>query len=459
LFGNTTVVTRGNASTFSRNLTRLVGINTLTRPVAIGGYLRCVTSANVTIKDARYADLLNGTTTTTNALYAIPIDTGCVNVKVDGFANFGDLANVHPYTGIIQVSTGSTGIDIRNIGTPAAPYNCGSANATGTVIVASVMVDLQLRRIYAINTRTGVLNIANTVQGVVIDNVWGDDNDVQALAGINLTARGCRWTNSTTGQSSVYGRHWEDAWTSTTAGRILIACNEPLAGTADQAQITAGTAAFTSGGQIAMATVGDEVIWTQPYFTLGVTRLTNSAPVVTGTGATFVSGNNWTNFFLDFQYDTGSGFNGTWLPFNSAELFAVGAINPTTGVRLKIRAQTKTAATTNALTYIRINTTTNATDRQIQYPLPRTELTISGFESGSDIVIYDATIPADGSGANVLATGDAISGSFVFDYEGTPQIKIGAFRGGFVPQVTPQINLTSNNSSYTIQQREDRNYQ
>lgn len=99
------------------------------------------------------------------------------------------------------------------------------------------------RRIYLQNTRTAPLSITNTVQGVVIDNVWGDDADAQALAGVNCLARGCRWTNSTTGQSSVYGRHWEDAFTSTTAGRLLISCNEPLAGTADQAAITAGPAA------------------------------------------------------------------------------------------------------------------------------------------------------------------------------------------------------------------------
>jgi len=321
------------------------------------------------------------------------------------------------------------------------------------------MVDLQLRRIYTMNTRTGVLNIANTVQGVVIDNVWGDDNDAQALAGINLTARGCRWTNSTTGQSSVYGRHWEDAWTSTTAGRILIACNEPLATTADQAAITAGTPAFTSGGQIAMATVGDEVVWTMPYFALGVTALANVAPVITGTNVTYSSANIWGNFFLDFQWDTGSGFNGTWLPLNGATLNDIGAINPATGIKLKVRAQTRTAATTNALTYIRINTTTTEANRQIQYPLPRTELMVTGFEPGSDVVIYDAAIESDGSGTNVLATGDAVSGSFVFDYEGTPQIRIGTFRSGFVPQVTPVINLTNVNSIYTIQgQRVDRSY-
>lgn len=462
-FGTVTAVTRGSAGINSRAFTRLVGTNVLTRPVAIGCYVNLTTCANTTVKDMIYADLLNSPTTATTPMSAISVNSGSSNVWIDGFSAFGGLADVHPYTAVVTVTSGSQLVDVRNIGTPAAPYNCGSANATANVIVASVMVDLRLRRIYTQNVRTSVLSIVNTVQGVVCDNVWGDGADVQSvvgasLAGANFTSRGCRWTQGTTGQNSVYGKHWEDAFQTTTAGRLVISCNEPLAETADQCQITAGAAAFTSGGQVAMPVVGDEVVWTMPYFMLGVTSFANSNPTVTGTGATFVSGNNWTNFFLDFQYDTGSGFNGTWLALNGATLNGIGAIDPTTGVRLMVRAQTKTAATTNALTYLRFDTVTNATDQQIVYPLPQTQLTVTGFESGSDIVVYDATTPADGSGSNVLATGDAVSGSFVFDYNGTPQIKIGVFKGGFVPQVTPLINLTATDSSYTIQQRADRNY-
>ncbi len=456
IFGSTTAVTRGNATIYTSLLTRLVGNNVITRPTVIGGFIGIVTCANVTLNDVRYADQINGTTVSTNALTAISINTGCVNVKVDGFSNFTGLANVHPYNGIVVVATGTQGVDVRNIGTPAAPYNCGSANATGVGVTASVMVDLALRRIYLQNTRTSPLSIANTVQNVIIDNVWGDGADSQALAGVNLTARGCRWTNSTTGQSSVYGRHWEDAFTSTTAGRLLIAMNEPLAGTADQCAITSGVAAFTSGGQVAMPVVGDEVIWTMPYFALGITALTNANPTVTGTGATFVSGNNWTNFYLDFQWDTGSGFNGTWLPLNGATLNGIGAINPATGVKLKVRAQTKTAATTNALTYITIATTTNSTDQQTQYPLPRTELTITGFQSGSDVVVFDATLPSSGDGSNVLATGDAVTSPWIFDYAGTPEVTIGLFKNGFTPTYYRNIQLGTSNSTLAVSQLEDR---
>lgn len=456
IFGSTTAATRGHANVYSRVLTRLVGTNVLTRPKALGGRIAITTCANVKLKDVEYADLINGITSTVSSLYAINIGSGCVNVELDGYANFAGMANVHPYAGLIAINTGTQTAKISNIGTPAAPYDCGSANAAGVGISASVMVDLQVRRVYLQNTRTSPLYIANTVQNIIIDNVWGDATDAQALTGVNLTARGCRWTNSVTGQSSVYGRHWEDAWTSTTAGRILIACNEPLADTVDQCAITAGTASFTSGGQVAMATVGDEVIWTMPYFALGITGFSTTNPVVTGTGVAFVSGNNWTNFYLEFQWNTGSGFNGTWLPLNGATLNGIGAINPATGVKLKVRAQTKIASATNALTYIRINTVTNATDQQTQYPLPRTELTIAGFQSGTDVVVFDATATPTGDGSNVLATGDAVTSPWVFDYEGSPQVTVGLFKNGYMPTYYRNIQLGTSNSTLAVSQLEDR---
>ncbi len=458
VFGTSTYVTRASASSYSRRLQRLVGVNRLIRPVAIGAQINVTTCANVKMTDVRYADQPAGVTGTLNPLTAIVITTGCTNIELDGFSAFGGLPNVHPYTGIVSVAASSQSIKVANIGTAAAPYDCGSVDQVGVGITAAVTVGLEMRRIYLQGTRTAPLSIANTVQGVVCDNVWGDGADSQALAGVNLTARGCRWTNSTTGQSAVYGRHWEDAFTSPTAGRLLIACNEPLAATVDQCQIVAGTPAFTSAGQIAMRAAGDEVIWTMPYFLLGVTSFANSTPTVTGTGATFVSGDNWTNFYLDFQWDTGAGWNGSWLGLNGAALSGIGAINPATGVRLKVRARTKTAASTNALTYLRINTTTDTTSQQQQYPLPRAQLTVTGCEPGSDIVIYDASVDATGDGTNVLVTGDAVSGPFIFDYDGTPQIRIGVFKPGFVPQITPTLNLTTTDSTYPIQQRADRNY-
>lgn len=455
VFGALTATTRGNATIYSRQITRLVGVNNIISPIAIGGFISLSACSNVKITNTIYADLINGISTSNNPSSALSIQ-GTINSEISGFSSFGGLSTIQPYSSIVTIGNGCQSIKVQNIGTPSAPYNCD--NIVGLPVGAAVTLGLELRRLYFQNVRTGALNLVNTVQNVVCDNVWGDATDAQSLESINLTARGCRWTNSVSGASSVYGRHWEDAWTSTTAGRLLIICNEPTTATADQCQIVSGTPMFTSSGQVIMQNVGDEVVWIMPYFVLGVTGLSNSTPTVTGTNATFVSGNNWTNFFIEFQYDTGTGFNGTWLPLNGPSLSSVGVINPNTGIKLKVRAITKTASTSNALLYLRINTVTDEISHQIQYPLPQTQLTITGFEPGTDIVVYDATIPADGSGSNVIANGVDVTGTFVFEYSGTPQVRIGVFKSGFVPQVSPVLSLNNNNSNYTVQQRIDRNY-
>jgi len=134
------------------------------------------------------------------------------------------------------------------------------------------------------------------------------------------------------------------------------------------------------------------------------------------------------------------------------------AFDPATGVKLKVRATTHTADSANTIGFIRIGTTTDSVSQQIQYPLPRTQYTVEQIQPGTDVVIYDATMTADGSGTNVLATGDAVSGSYVFDYDGTPQIKVGLFKQGWVPYVSPVIQLTSTDASFIAQQFPDRNY-
>lgn len=417
MFGSATAVTHGNAGIYSTLLQRCVGANVITRHTAIGCGLQSSGSANVTINDMRYADCHIGSTQTTNGLTAIGVYNGANGTYINGFSAFGGLANVHPYASILGTGTGVQNLDVRNIGTPAAPYNCGSANGTGNVMTTSVTVNVRLQRLYFQNTRTAPFALANTTQNVLIENVWGDAADTTAVAAVNCVAKGCRYTNSTTGQASVYAHHWQDFFTGTTTGRILIAMNEPLAATADQCAITAGTPAFTSGGQIAMPTVGDEVVWTMPYFALGHTSLANANPTVTGTGATFVSGNNWTNFYLDFQYDTGAGFNGTWLPLNGATLNGIGAINPATGIKLMVRAQTKTAATTNALTFIRIDTVTNATDQQIQYPLDLATIALTGLVSGSRVQLYDTTNSAEIYNDVVSGTSLTYAAPFVANFD------------------------------------------
>jgi hypothetical protein len=98
-----------------------------------------------------------------------------------------------------------------------------------------------------------------------------------------------------------------------------------------------------------------------------------------------------------------------------------------------------------SLGLLRLQITVNSTAHTVT--LPAAVGTGVSATSAQDIV---------GMSSNVISF--AATGTYVFDYEGTPQIKIGAFKGGFVPQVTPTIVLGTSDSTYTIQQRADRNY-
>lgn len=405
MFGSATAITRGNASVSTIQFTR-VSNSTITNLVNIGAKLTLLQSQNIVCTGMKYADQLNGVTVNTNPLIAaIDASATCINITVDGFSNFGSIANVHPFTTIVLASSGCANIKVWNIGTPAAPYDCGSANQVGIGVSSAVTKGLELKRIYLVNTRTTPLNIVNTTQDVVIDNVWGDGADSQAIAGVNTLVRGGRWTNSVTGQISVYGRHWEDAFTSTTTGRLLIAMNEPLSATLSQSVVTSGNPKYTSAGTINMPILGDQVIWEMPYFAIGHTALANIAPTITGV--------NTANITYAYQIDLGAGYNGTWLTLNAANLSShiipsfVNLYNQG-GFRIKVRATTNTSNTGNALTYIRIDTVTNATEYQRQYPFYNPNVGYTGTLTGSNLAIYadstnDLAKSATHSGSDTLA--------------------------------------------------------
>ena len=442
---------RGHASNSPLTLNRISNL-VINRPVFIGGRVAISGGLVGRINDSQCADLLCGETQTS---YPLPgsfwFDNGATDFLIDGVRSFADLPNVHPYVALLYVGGMCDRVEMRNVGTASVRYNAGTVNPMAYFAQLVSGTRLALRRMYTTDSlRTSPIYAVNVVQGVVADNVYADGGKWQSVTSCETLCRGCGWRYNLAGGTSVYGRHWEDVFYSDAQGEINLLCNEPLPSTVDQVEITAGTPAFTSTGQLAMPNVGDEAVFTMPYFALGVTGLWAGAPSVGGT--------NLGNISVEFQYDKGDGWNGTWLIANAANLSGIGAVDPAIGLRLRIRLRCITANASNSIIGLRITTTTNATARWTQYPLPRTQLTIGGFEPGSDIVIYNADVVADGSGSNVLATGDAVSGSFSFDYDGTPHIKIGAFKPGFIPQMSPTMTLPSSNSTYTIQQRPDRNY-
>lgn len=436
-----TLLNKGNATTGILSGTQNVDCSWVSC-INIGGKMLHVGAQRPIFTNTRYADTFSGTTGTTNAHYVFEFTTGCVGAVVDGL-DFLGLTNVHPYNGIASFTACYDWV-VRNIGSTASALSLGSANAAGLIVNCGGNNDTGLiQRIYTSLTRTGPWAFLNSDNNITIETVAGDYADNSVIASLNTIAKGVRLTGATTGQTSVYGTHWKDSFTSATVGKIEVLCNEPTTLSAAQCAATGGTPRFNSLGQVALTTIGDQVTWEMPYFAKGHTSLANLAITLTGT--------NTGNMTYEFQYDKGTGYNGSWLTLNAANLSGAGAITPSVGVRLKVRATCSVANAGNLLTNIAIPTVTNSSAQNEQYPLNTITLTLTGLQSGSDVVLLQAGTET------TLDIVDSVS-SYAYIYETPQTIDIAVYKQGYIPFFVRGYALGSTDASLPIAQVIDRAY-
>jgi hypothetical protein len=416
------------------------------------------TSSNCLVDGYDHCDRFVSTTVSTAALYSFIASGGCDNIKIRDvtFGLKGTIANVHPYTGMFNI-TASKNITMRECGTRSTPLTAGSANQTGYIYVSGGNnSNIKLQRIYLTSTRTGSVSGINSDVNVVYENVNGDFADTVALADLTASLKGCGSTNSTTGQTAVYGTHVTDFFTADTTGRVVLGFNENNASTSAYVTKVAGTPKFTSAGNLVLAAVGDEVIIEQHYYAIGHTALANIAPTITGTNVTYSSGARWGNHDIYYQIDTGSGYGGTWKNLTAANLSGE-TISAVTGFKLKFRFVGATASTTNLLTYIRIDTvSTLAAQVANLYPLDINTVSLTGLIAGSEVRVYNGTDPSTAT----LVTGIETSGtsfSFTHSLSGVSGYIV-IFALGYQP-VTLPITFTASDISIPVQQTIDRVYE
>jgi hypothetical protein len=449
-FGDNTAatLTRGATGTGCLTLTRVTN-SVLNDVSVIGASLRLAACVNVVVNDLVFGHSVEQlTASSTNPVSAVDMSGGCSRCVVDGYGgNFAGIANIHPYNALVAIAQ-SYDCRVENIGSAASPYDCGSANASaGIAALGGNGSGHVIRRCYCLNARSGGFTDTNADARCTFVNVWGDGADTGLVVNsLNvLAAKGLRSTNPTTGATAVYGSHFYDTFVSTTEARLILLGNEPTASSGTKFAVSAGTAIYTSTGQVKLVNLNDAVAWEMDYFWLGITALNNAAPTFSGT--------NSGNHTIEFQYDTGSGWNGTWLAASGANLSGVGAINPATGIKLKVRATCNTGAATNAIINIRITATTDASSYVTQYPLPGYNLTLTGLQAGSDVVIYDAGT------TTVLGSVDANAGtSWVYNYQAADTIDIGVFKAGHIPFYIRSLAIGTADASLPIAQVADRAY-
>ena len=499
-------------------LTRVAN-STLTDCVHGDGRILMTTCQNLTISGTLYYDRIGTTTTSSNPVSALDMTTGCTDITISGFSIFDSLTNRHPYTAIVNISSNCQRIKVRNIGTAASPFDCGSGSATGVICqMNGLNSNIKIQKCYATNTRTSAFGtMVNSDTGITAECVWCDAADTQVLAAWNMIAKGCRWTNSTTGQTAVYGTHWSDIWTSTTAGRIVLQANEKTTAepSASSYSVLSGTPKFTSTGNLILATSGDSIEYTMPYYAQGITSFapaTRTQPTFTGTnpnnhniyykidkndGSSFNA--SWRNLAYkragaggsgasttvtmtsttgvavdDFVFGTGIGTNakvtsidsGTNITVNVANSGAVSGvlvfnqlpsetgITAADGVKLKIKIDANATSATNALTYLRIDTVTTSSDQNaVAYPLDTFTLTLTGLQTGSDIVILE-----DGTTTERVNVDANAGTTYDYVYETPEDIDIGVFKIGYKPFYIRGYTLASADGSVPIAQVADRDY-
>jgi hypothetical protein len=443
---------RANATTGVITSTQAVGC-TFTNQTNIGGRGLFVGAQRCTFNNLAYYDhTITTTTTSTNAMYALDFATGCSGTVVDGFSL--PLPNNGPYNGLVSANACYNTL-VKNIGTSTVAPLVMTATVTGLGFNGAGNNDgVTIKRMYLSNTRTGPYSFVNSDTNILIENCMGDYADTTVMAGLNATMKNIGITSATTGQVSVYGTHWITRFTSTTAGFTEILCNEPTSASAAQCAATGGAPQFNSSGSLLLTKAGDQVTWEMPFFAIGYTAFTNTNCTVTGTNVTYSSGSSWGNHTLEFQIDTGSGYNGTWLALNNTQLTAQ-TINATTGFKLKVRATTLTANAGNVLTNIRIAMTTTSVAQQTNlYPLSVNTVSFTGLPAGCDAVVLTAGT------STILSQSDALAGnSFSYQYEGTPTVDVGFIKAGYIPFYIRNLALGSTDSSIPVSLTADRNYQ
>jgi hypothetical protein len=421
------------------------------------GNVPIATSVGITINDLDYVDRLIGHTNLTTPYYCVTVAAGCDRITVDGITTGlnGAVDDCHPSSGLVSY-TAATNIKIRNVGS-AANYCktgvwCPGLYATATAFVTGGNNNtVKIQKAFVGKLKTGLFTTINSDKNMLREQVLSVNPWIHSTK----TARGelCAWLNAdtkglrtgifmATAQTSVYGTHWIEQFQGGRYGAVILVMNEPTAETAAYWSNPAGVAKFNSAGGIEMRAIGAEAIWEMPYFAQGHTGFANITPVMTG--------GTIGNYTLTYQIDKGAGWNGTWLTLNTTNLTAE-TISPTTGFKLKIRIVTAIANAT-AITFLRVATaTTKAAQEAIAYPLDVNNFTLTGLQSGSDVVILAAGTET------VLATVEDWAGtSWTYQYETPQAVDVSVYKAGYFPYTTIRnYMLPSADSSVPLTQVAD----
>lgn len=405
-------VIRGNASCYAGTLTRLNNSNFVDCTV-IQGAFNIITCNGVNTSGLKYVDCVSGNTVTTYAMYVWNISSNTINCMFDGLT-FPGPANTHPYTALMNVgAAGCSNIKLRNIGSYASPLTCGTVNIMGNMInfvASSAASDIKVQRVYLMLTRVnGLYYISatspdNSATRITFENCgtdYADGSDLNNM--LDMTRKGIIGTPAVTAATSIYGTHFYDCFTSTTAGRLAIIMNETTALTTSQVTLTNG-ANFTSAGGLYMPTNGMTATFETPEYLIGHTGFSGTA----GTMAGGTVGNYRFEYSID--KNDGAGWSAmTASAYTAAQLAtamnAITGIDASMGWKLRLKISTTTANTT-AITSFYMLTSSTTTTQAYLYPLDTVPVSITALDVITGSPVENARVRIiETAGSNIVLEG------------------------------------------------------
>ena len=397
-----TLAVKANVGGCSWQLTRVVD-STWTNNYITGAKVSIIACTNLTWTNTHYNDVLGGVTATTsaqnNSVWEM-VTSNSSGFMFDGL-DFNGIVNTAPYISILSIGVaGCSNIKLRNIGTYAAPLALGTATVfTGAVILGltgGACSYLKVQRVYVANTRLNGIYFGsatvpdNSSSNWTFENVftdYADNADLGVILGMKY--KGCGGVPALAASASVYGTHFMDFHTSTTAGRIAILMNESTAVTAAQVTLTGG-AAFTSSGGLYMPTVGQTATFETPEYLIGHTGFSSTA----GTMAGGTVGNYRFEYSIDkndgagWSTMTSSSYTAAQLATAMNALTGISAVN---GFKLRIKITTGTTNAT-AITSFYMLTTSTTTTQAYQYPLETVNVTVTVQDASTLAAIQNARV-------------------------------------------------------------------
>lgn len=400
--------------------------------VNVGCSVYLLACTNTTLNNQKYADSYHTTSSaTTPPVGAIQLVNGTLNTIIDGFSWYTSVANVHPDTAILYLSA-AYGVKCRNIGTFASKLSAGSSNAMLYFCNdAGNSQNLKFQRIYFDLIATTFYNAVNSSKNVLIENCSTNVTVYKNLvsAALNQIVKNCNMAAIVPASTaSIYGSEFYHHFTSSTAGRLGVKFSEPTAEyapyiTTSFTTSSTGTSGFNSSQGMALVNSGDYAIFEFPFRIKGIDSFQNSAPTVTTA----------TNMTVEYQIDTGSGWNGTWKTFNASNLSGE-TVDEVAGFKFKLRFTASATSASNILTECYALTNSNATAQAIQYDLDTVTVTLDSNVSlsGAEVRIYDLdNNPAGSLGTEITGTESNGTSGYSFSTTGSNNIWIQIMKSGY----------------------------